>query len=187
MNPIPITLNPSHTRTMFVRLLVSGLVALLLGVLLALPALAAGSGTWTATGSLNNVRDSFAAVTLTNGKVLVSGGEQNGYPLAITGAELYNPSTGTWTNTGSMNTNREDHTAVLLSNGKVIVAAGVGIYDYLTSAELYDPSTGTWTVTGSMNVAREYHTMTLLQSGQVLVAGGVNSSGTLASAEVYTP
>ena len=182
MNPIKFTLNPSHPRTMFVRLLVSGLVALLLGALLVLPALAAGSGTWTTTASMHTQRTTAAAVLLPNGLVLVAGGCCNGV-ASLASAELYNPATGTWTLTGSMNTSREDPQAVLLQNGQVLVAGGVETDNFgdgfiLTSAELYNPATGTWTTTGSMNNIHEDGftpfgpTMTLLANGQVLVAGG---------------
>ncbi len=174
MSPMKFTLNPSHTRTMFVRLLVSGLGTLLLGVLLVLPALAAGSGTWTATGSLNIARADFPATLLTNGQVLVAGGCCNSDGVALDSAELYNSATGIWTTTASLNSARVFFTATLLQNGQVLVAGGDDGSGFVTptSAELYNPSTGTWTLTGSMNTDREQFGAVRLQNGQVLVAGG---------------
>lgn len=192
MNPIQIMLNPSHIRTMFMRLLVSGLVALLLGVLLTLPALAAGNGTWTLTGSLHASRSTATATLLPNGQVLVAGGCCVG-EASLASAELYNPTTGTWTVTGSMGTPRTYAEAVLLQNGQVLVAGGVEYDNFgdgfiLMSAELYNPTTGTWSFTGSMQHVRFFQTMTLLQNSQVLVAGGQDySPAILNSAELYTP
>ena len=182
---------------MFVRLLVSGLVALLLGALLALPALAAGSGTWTVTGSMNAQRYEYTATLLQNGQVLVAGGVDD-FNRPRASAELYNPSTGTWTTTGSMQTGRSFHTATLLPNGQVLVAGGqpsadLGCPNDTASAELYNPATGAWSTTGSLNQARDEHTATLLTNGQVLVAGGefnepdCVSTTFLNSAELYTP
>ena len=51
-------------------------------------------GTWTATGSMNTARFLFTATQLTNGKILVTGG-QDASGNATASAELYDPSTGT--------------------------------------------------------------------------------------------
>src|SRR6266550_5369266 len=113
------------------------------------------TGTWTFTGSLNNVRSLHTATLLPDGKVLVAGG----WPEAIsTGtAELYDPATGTWTFTGSLNIRRAAHTATLLFDSRVLVVGGRA---NVASVELYDPATGTWTVTGSLLTGRSDHTAT---------------------------
>src|SRR5712692_5013432 len=49
------------------------------------------TGTWSLTGSLNVARGGFAATPLTNGKVLIEGGNNGG---VLTSAELYDPTTG---------------------------------------------------------------------------------------------
>ncbi len=150
-----------------------------------------GTGTWATTGSLHAARQSAAAVTLLDGRVLVAGGKGTSSTILKT-AEIYDPVAGTWATTGSMATARNGLVATLLYNGKVLVAGGTDIgkpVDPLKTAELFDPSTGTWTPTGSMTTGRAFATATLLPNGKVLVAGGVISSdGTLAkSAELYDP
>src|SRR5258708_25788940 len=93
---------------------------LVLGVLTVLPAvptLAAGSGTWTLTGSLHVARADSTATLLPNGQVLVVGG-------GGTSAELYNPATGAWTTTGTLHTAPHYPTPTLLPNGQVLVAGG---------------------------------------------------------------
>jgi hypothetical protein len=85
------------------------------------------------------------ATLLTDGKVLVASGAQDGVrggPFA----ELYDPISGTWTAAGNMITPTPllSHTATLLPDGRVLVAGGIGFrigigsVD-LASAELYDP------------------------------------------------
>src|SRR6266851_3674362 len=159
---------------------------LVLGALTMLPAvptLAAGSGTWTLTGSLHVARADSTATLLANGQVLVVGGE-------VTSAELYNPSTGSWTTTGSLHTARIYDTMTLLANGQVLVTGGyntTSTINILASAELYNPVKDTWTLTKSMHTARTGHAAALLASGQVLVAAGESSSSFLTSAELYNP
>jgi WD40 repeat protein len=178
--PTPLLSTRARAR---VRAALLVLVLAALTLLPAVPTLAAGSGTWTLTGSMNIAREDATATLLQNGQVLVAGSESSN-------AELYNPSTGAWTLTGSMHTPHNAASATLLPNGQVLVAGGSDSLGPLASAELYNPATGTWTVTGSMHTARYQHMATLLQNGQVLVAGGYNeniSPPFLTSAELYNP
>jgi len=140
-----------------------------------------GSGTFQRTGSMNVARISHTATLLSNGEVLVAGGDSSSLGgNYLSSAELYNPSTGRWTLTGSMATPRQSHQAVLLQNGQVLVAGGGNASGTLASAELYDPSTGIWTPTGSMITARAGFSLTLLTDGEVLAVQGT-------SAELYNP
>ncbi len=133
--------------------------------------------TWTITGSMNSARSGHTATLLTNGKVLVVGGD------GTSSAEIYDPATATWTNTDSMARPHDGAVTTLLVNGKVLVAGG----NSTSSAEIYDPETGTWTDTGSMGGPRGGAVAALLASGKVLVAGGSVDGSTLSSAEIYDP
>ena len=150
------------------------------------PAFAQASGTWATTGSLNTLRGGHSATLLSNGQVLVVGGENaSGF---LNSAELYNPATGRWTFTGSMAAPRMDHSATLLPNGEVLVAGGENAAGALSSAELYNPATGQWATTGGMTIPRVLHGAVLLQNGQVLVAAGNNTVGSSGNiAELYDP
>ena len=170
----------------------TGLLVLILGaltVLPAIPALAAGSGTWTLTGSMHTPHNAASATLLQSGQMLVAGGSDASGPLAS--AELYNPATGTWTVTGSMYTPRIYDTMTLLQGGQVLITGGYWTssttINILASAELYNPATGKWSLTGKMHTARTGHAAVLLSSGQVLVAAGESSSSFLTSAELYNP
>jgi len=157
-----------------VLVFVAGLVAIT-------PVRAFASGTFQRTGSMNVARISHTATLLSNGEVLVAGGDNSSLGgNCPSSAELFNPSTGTWTLTGCMTTARGNHQAVLLPSGEVLVAGGGSASDPLASAELYNPSTGTWTPTGSMNTARSGFSLTLLANGEVLAVQGTR-------AELYNP
>ena len=140
-----------------------------------------GTGTFTATGSLNAAREGHTATLLPNGLVLITGGNDSDLSLQrLASAELYDPGAGTFTAAASMAVPREGHTATLLPNGMVLIAGGnPGTYPATdsgynpASAELYDPGTGTFTATGSLNTARDNHTATLLQNGMVLDRRGI--------------
>jgi len=136
-----------------------------------------GTGTWTATGSMIEGRLGHTATRLADGRVLVTGGDDDGVSPGLS-AELYDPISGTWAATGNMI--EPFGIATLLLDGRVLVA---GSGDSGPSAQLYHPGSGTWTVTGSMIEARGWRTATLLLDGRVLVTDGGGSG----SAELYDP
>ena len=150
------------------------------------------SGLFSLTGSMVTGRELHTATMMSNGKVLIAGGEDaKGY--AVTRAETYDPAIGAFVPTGSMGMGRYGHTATALADGAVLIAGGEQIdedgFDIaLSSAEIYNPATGRFHSTGSMRVARKHHTATLLRDGQVLIAGGEDNNGhALESAELYDP
>jgi HYR domain/Kelch motif/Galactose oxidase, central domain len=136
---------------------------------------------------LNNHGSGLSATLLTDGKVLIVGGQFNEESQAS--AEIYDPATGTSTATGSMGTLRSYHAAARLDDGRVLVAGGHQFNFYnsaLASAELYDPGTGTFSPVGDMATPRQDATATPLAGGGVLVVGGYDANGVaLSSAEVY--
>jgi Galactose oxidase, central domain len=151
-----------------------------------------GSGLFSLTGSMVTGRELHTATMMSNGKVLIAGGEDaRGY--AVARAETYDPAMSAFVPTGSMGVGRYGHTATALPGGDVLIAGGERIdedgFDIaLSSAEIYDPTTGRFHPTGSMRVARKHHTATVLRDGQVLLAGGEDNNGhALESAELYNP
>jgi hypothetical protein len=155
------------------------------------------------TFALTDIRVFGSSTPLSDGRVLLAGGQASADPTAAASGEtapplataaIYDSTTGTLTPTGSMNEGRALHTGTLLQDGMVLVAGG-GEFNMssdgesnppLKSAELWDPATGQWTKTGDMTEPRGFQTATLLQDGKVLMAGGSESTnGT--TAELYDP
>ena len=152
------------------------------------------TGTWSLTASMIAPRYLEAAIVLSDGRVLVSGGSTDTIPVGfLSSAEIYDPATGTWSATGDVVTPRYWHHFILLANGEVLAVGGLSASPSgpspTDSAELYDPATGTWTKTELMSEARAGLTATLLDGGTVLVAGGQSSldGPALSSAELFDP
>jgi N-acetylneuraminic acid mutarotase len=146
---------------------------------------------WSFTGRMRRFRYQHAAVLLSNGKVLVVGGQTVG---AVTPtAELFDPVSDSWADAGSMAAERAGSGAVPLADGKVLVVGGFVLDPYAprripaSTAEIYDPQTDRWSPAAPMHDARFGHTVTLLLDGRVLVTGGHGDADNLASAEIYDP
>ncbi len=136
------------------------------------------------TGNMLVARESHAASLLSDGRVLITGGEYdipvNPFWGELTESEVFDPVTGKFTAVGQMTTARAFHTSTLLQNGKVLITGGEYPV-FSNTAELFDPATDTFRLTGNMAVQRGFHTATLLPNGKVLIIG--NS----ALAELYDP
>jgi hypothetical protein len=171
-----------------VRVTFLATVAVMVGALLAPQvAGAAGSGSFSPTGSMTTGRFGAAAAPLPGGRVLVMGGTPNN-ATDLKSAEIFDPATGAFTPTGDMNTGREFPAAAPLPDGRVLVAGGLSSGSATKSTEIYDPATGTWTPTTDMGTERRDLVAAPLPDGRVLVAGGINLGLTfLKSAEIYDP
>jgi hypothetical protein len=145
------------------------------------------TGTFASAGHMSAPRVYHTATLLTNGKVLIAGGDDE-KTTAYATAQIFDPASGLFTSTGNMIAVHTGHTATLLADGKVLVAGGGNRAGSDTegsaTAELYDPATGKFKLTGNMNVSRTLHTATLLSDGRVLIAGGYSPDLT---AELYNP
>ena len=141
------------------------------------------SGTWAPTGDLMDTRAGAAAVLLSDGVVLITGGA--GREGRSASAERYSAASGTFIATASMSTARAHHSATVLTDGRVLVVGGRDADGVVIGgAEIYDPAANTWTHAGTLVHARAGHTATMLPDGRVVVAGGENGDGVLASMEV---
>jgi N-acetylneuraminic acid mutarotase len=82
-------------------------------------------GTWRRTGSMHGPRGNFGLVLLTDGRVLVVGGQPSDSEPPIATAELYEPTTGTWRPIDSLPATRLGSVALRLTDGRVLVVGGV--------------------------------------------------------------
>lgn len=129
---------------------------------------------WTATGRMNEPRNSPTAHLLASGKVLVVGGFDNtATPITYRNtAELYDPDTGVWTLLPTrLSAPRSGHAAALLPDGKTLLVAG-GID--VTTAELYKVD-GSATKVIPYGVNGHNHEAVKLDDGSVLVASDGSS------------
>ncbi len=151
-------------------------------------------------------RYGHAAVTLQDGRVLITGGMRRfgqGVEEILATAEIFDPGTGIHRlilgpdgQALKMFAGRAYHTMTLLRDGRVLIVGGIGLVSNaqaaLRSAEIFDPVTETFTSPMDMGVARAHHTATTLATGQVLIAGGATySNGSinnyLNSATIFDP
>ncbi len=155
------------------------------------------TGAFSPAGKMATPRMGFTATALTNGKILVVGGQDNSGNV-LDGAELYDPAARKFIAVNNtMSDRRMFHTATLLLSGKVLVAGGATNLsgDTTSSADIYDPASNSFTpATFPMDHQRAAHTATLFTSGplagKVLITGGVGGSSFFfkdSSAEIYDP
>jgi hypothetical protein len=99
-------------------------------------------GTWKKTGDTLKAHIRAPIVTLSDGRVMIVGGENT------TLCEIFDPATEKWTSTGMLHLARAAYTATTLPDGKVIVVGGYDQHSKssLNECEVYDPVTGTWNV-----------------------------------------
>jgi len=138
------------------------------------------SSAWSAGPDVLHKSSEHAAVTLADGKVLLSGGWTSG--VDSNGLmQIYDPASGSFTLvTSTLKEARRRHTATLLKNGKVLLVGGVQKtssnpmnWKHLDSLEVFDPAPATTTLLAAkMNQERRGHTATLLADGRVLIVGG---------------
>ncbi len=136
----------------------------------------------------------FTATALTDGRVLVTGGERLDQPVSLKSADVYDPRSGHWTSLPDMSRKRGKHTATLLEDGRVLVAGGLDFDSGLSergSSEVYDPATGRWAAAANMSEPRYGHMAVRLQDGRVLAVGGwsrdFRTDPAVTSAEIYDP
>ena len=102
---------------------------------------------------MNTGRRWGAAILLSDGRVLVTGGFSDTIGYLDT-TEIYDPALGTWSPTGAMSRMGCLHTATLLADGRVLVSGGAGANGLEATTEIYNPALGTWSPTGAMSRIR---------------------------------
>jgi hypothetical protein len=83
------------------------------------------TGVFTQTGSMNITRQNHSAVLLSDGRVLILGGN-NGQNTPLASTEIYNPTSGTFSLGVSMQVGRIGPLVSPIINGKALIAGGDG-------------------------------------------------------------
>ena len=96
------------------------------------------ANTWTPAAAMNAPRSHHTATLLACGKVLITGGQNDGGDLVA--CELYDYVNDSWSVTAPMSAARNRHSATMLPSGQVFIAGGWGLNaEGMTSAEIYTP------------------------------------------------
>ena len=142
-------------------------------------------------GTMNEDRDFHAAVTLRDGRVLVTGGLHylsTGAAYSET-AELMDLDRVWHVTAGKPLRRRVGHTLSLLPDGTVLIVGGTTeSQGFGTSAEIFDPKTETFRfVTGSPRQHRQLHSAVTIDVGEGLEPHVLLADGGDPIAEVYDP
>lgn len=132
------------------------------------------SGTFAATGVMNDRRHKHDATRLADGRVLISGGaDERDAGGVYNHSELYDPASGAFLESGKMSFGRYKHTltSLLLGDGTVLLIGGASALDR------YHPGRDEFSILGLGNIpTRFFATATQLRDGQILFAGGYDDS-----------
>src|SRR4051812_9324817 len=102
------------------------------------------NGTWTTLASMADTRLYYSSQLLTNGTLLVAGGE---YGTGGNAGEVYDPVSNTWTPTGPPVAGQDafyDSNSEILPDGRVIITPVFPATSGGTT--IYDPTSNTWSV-----------------------------------------
>lgn len=125
---------------------------------------------------MNFGRSNHAATLLKDGKVLITGKDNN-----IKKAELFDPATNEFTVIpNEMIYPRTNHITTLMNNGEVLLVGGAldKTNTYHNQAEIYNPETNSFYEVGNLNINREGYMSSLksvlLNNGNILICGGAD-------------
>lgn len=140
---------------------------------------------WREVGPLVVERFQPVAVTLADGRILITGGS-DGKTSGLVDAEIFDPVCEAWTRVASMRVPRVGHTLTLLPNGSVLAIGGFDNGARHDTVECFDPSTGRWSPAGRLRVGRCDHAAAAVPDGRVLVAGE-DGHGEDSFCEIFDP
>jgi hypothetical protein len=130
--------------------------------------------------SMQSARTGHTATLLSDGRVLIAGGNAAG------SVEIFDPVTDVSSSAASLNAARSGHTATRLADGRVLIAGGRVAGDAVGSTEVFDPAAGSFSAGPPMGAARSGHTATTLANGSILIAGGGSDSAEIFDGATFT-
>jgi hypothetical protein len=157
--------------------------------------------TWTEIAPLPVDRTAFNAALLTDGRVIVMGGE-SGF-VGSSSSDIYDPVSNTWAPGPDMGSNRVDASLSVLDDGRFLLAGGYETFTdsngfanwrLISTTLIFDPETFTFSPAAPMINSRAGHHAARLGDGRVLVIGNsiqgspiTNNPAHPTHAEIYDP
>jgi len=140
---------------------------------------------WTFGANLIEARQGHTATLLSDGRLLVVGGQNGG--VALRSAELYDPATNLWALARRLGAARAYHTATQRADGDIVVVGGASGNVNIANAEIYHVATNKWDRAGVIPPI-SHHSAALLPDNQVLAIGGLGRSLTaISNSEIGPP
>jgi hypothetical protein len=135
------------------------------------------ANTWTLTPPMASQRAFAAAVTLTDGHVLIAGGGSSYYSFSPqASAELYDSTSGTWSSIASMNVPRSSCTLTLLSDGRVLAVGGID-RQVQVGDTLYPEATASAELYGTASASNTAPTVNTLPNATINEGSAYTTSG----------
>ncbi len=148
------------------------------------------TNTWSTLPQMSKARVNLQATQLSNGKVLITGGQTGSANATTTtnAAQLFNPTTNTWTSVSNMITPRHFHQVVPITNGNAIVIGGLdgATMGGTNKVEKYNSATNSFTALAPMANKRNDFSAVLDPTGTKIYAIGGSCMTLTDSVEVYT-
>lgn len=133
------------------------------------------TGQFSATGKMSVPRTKFGAALLSDGRVLIVGGQVGGaWGARVASTQVYDPVSGRFSDGPELNLKRFKlaKAVVPLGDGTILVAGGAD------QPEIYDPASGRFHLAGGAKLdGFLFSTATCLANGEVLLAGGYATPG----------
>lgn len=128
------------------------------------------SRTWMRGANMLQPRGDHGAAALPDGRVFVTGGNQNAKLLRS--SEIYDAQRDVWFPVAPLPEARTQFSAAALPDGRVLVAGGFDINGMTRKTYLYTPWTDDWTAGPEMREFRLNHSLVTLPGGDLLFFGG---------------
>jgi Kelch motif len=122
------------------------------------------SGSWSSLKDMSVWRRYYASAVLSDGRVLICGGEQTGSGVDFNRGEIYDPVRDTWTSIATPPwTLVGDAASCTLPDGRVLVGALLS-----GNCLIYDPGTDTWSIAGAQPGRTNEETWILLPDDTII-------------------
>lgn len=131
------------------------------------------TNTWTTGAPMPSPRQRTTAVTLRDGRIVVSGGHRGFIFGAISPInEIYNPTTNTWTTGAPQPPLVYWNLSALRSDGRVVITGGLTTDGFTQTTHVYDPALDRWTESTPHSEPHQAGYMAATPDGRLYVIGG---------------